>query len=75
MTSATDGAEHAIHESAFTAGIHRGCYQSVCGRDVYPRAMTAPPGRRCPACSYGMAASPPENWSARVLGALGRHET
>ncbi|MGH3901988.1 MAG: hypothetical protein ACRDTA_27800 [Pseudonocardiaceae bacterium] len=49
MTSARDGFEHLVAESAMTPGS-AGRYVAGCGRVVWAAALASPPRPRCPAC-------------------------
>ncbi len=60
MTCARDGREHAVPDAELGAGVSRGrgVYRALCRVEVLAPAMTAPPGRRCPACTAELAARP-----------------
>ena len=70
MTSCVDHCEHAIDEMETRAGRREGHYHAVCGHDVYPVAMTAPTGRRCPLCDHETQPPPPPKLVARILSAI-----
>ncbi len=52
MTCTEDHREHVVTDQAFLAGqrTQQGVYHALCGHLVAPRALTAPPGQRCPHC-------------------------
>jgi hypothetical protein len=45
-----DGTEHAISDSAMTAGIVSGEYRTACCQVLLPAAMVEPPRQRCSSC-------------------------
>jgi hypothetical protein len=57
MTCASDGCEHAVTDDDFTRGhrLGEGRYRAVCGAEVTPQALIAPPGQRCGSCRATLA--------------------
>jgi hypothetical protein len=52
VASGTETA-HRVTDEAFAAGRHAGGrYVTVCGAEVLPASLTAPPRRYCPACEW-----------------------
>jgi len=56
ITSVRDGRDHAVSDAELDTGSKNGHYRALCGHDVIPTAMTAPPGQRCPTCALRRAA-------------------
>jgi hypothetical protein len=54
VRSTTDDLDHAVTDEAMAAGVEagEGQYLAVYGEVVVPDALTAPPGRSCPACLH-----------------------
>jgi len=52
MTCTQDHLEHAFTDEQASLVIRtgKGIYQAVCGHQIIPRALTAPPGVRCTGC-------------------------
>jgi hypothetical protein len=52
MTCSQDHLEHAVTDEHASLVIRtgKGIYQAVCGHEIIPRALTAPPGMRSPRC-------------------------
>ena len=55
ITSMRDGRDHAVSDAELDTGSKNGHYRALCGHDVIPTAMTAPPGQRCPNCALQRA--------------------
>lgn len=52
MTCSQDDLEHAVtdEQTCLVIRTGRGIYQAICGHQIIPRALSAPPGRRCGRC-------------------------
>lgn len=54
VTSITDRLDHAVDLDAMGVAWARGNPRALCGTTVLPAALSAPPGRRCPACATSL---------------------
>jgi hypothetical protein len=51
MTSAADGANHAVTEACVAHGRASGVYLACCRHRVLPDSLLTPPGPRCSVCA------------------------
>jgi hypothetical protein len=76
MTCSQDNLEHAVtdEQACLVIRIGRGIYQAICGHQIIPRALSAPPGRRCgrceAICAEESAARSAEARQSRQRGAI-----
>lgn len=53
VVDARSGMAHHLTSDAYTAGLHpRGSYIALCGLEVLPASLAAPPEGRCRSCVW-----------------------
>jgi hypothetical protein len=79
LTCSQDNLEHAVTDEQASLVIRtgRGIYQSICGHQIIPTALSDPPGRRCARCeeicvenSCGRCADPRATYGSLHLDPL-----